>query len=343
MSAPAIDYDTFELGTFALHKGGQIPNAVLAYKTYGSLSSERDNAILFPTWFSSTHRNNEWLIGPSRALDPARHFIVSANLLGNGLSSSPSNTAPPLDRMRFPLVTVLDNVRAQKRLLTEKFGIERLELVIGRSMGAQTAFQWGCAYPAMVARLMPFCGSAKTTPHNVVFLESVRATLTADAAWNGGEYSSPPEKGIKAVGRLYASWAMSQGFYREGLHLREGDSSIQEYLEKRWDPNFFRSDANDLLAMLATWQVTDISDNERYDGDWPAALAAIRCPAIVMPSRTDLYFPPEDSAAAVKHMPRAELRVIESLWGHRAGSPNSDPRDIAFIDTAIRDLLATSA
>ena len=168
---------------------------------------------------------------------------------------------------------------------------------------------------ALVARLLPFCGSAKTTPHNAVFLESVRATLIADAAWRDGEYESPPQKGIRAVGRLYASWAMSQAFYREGLHLREGDTSLQQYLEKRWDPNFFRSDANDLLSMLATWQATDIADNERYGGDWPAALGAIRCPAIVMPSRTDLYFPPEDSAAAVKHMPRAELRVIESLWG----------------------------
>jgi homoserine O-acetyltransferase len=136
---------------------------------------------------------------------------------------------------------------------------------------------------------------------------------------------------------------MSQGFYREGLHLLQGDRTIREYLEKRWDNNFFRSDANDLLAMLSTWQVTDISDNDRFRGDWPAALAAIRCPAIVMPSRTDLYFPPEDSAAAVQHMPKAELRVIESQWGHRAGSPNSDPRDIAFIDQAIRDLLSRPA
>jgi homoserine O-acetyltransferase len=343
MSAQAADYEVFELGNFELHKGGALPSARIAYRTHGTLSPGRDNAILFPTWFSSTHRNNEWLIGPGRALDPARHFIVCANLFGNGLSSSPSNTPPPLDRMRFPLVTVLDNVHAQRRLLHEKFGIDRLQLVLGRSMGAQTAFQWGSTYPEMVLRLMPFCGSAKTTPHNAVFLESVRATLTADAEWKGGEYSSPPAKGIRAVGRLYASWAMSQGFYREGLHLREGDGSIQEYLEKRWDGNFFRSDANDLLAMLATWQATDISDNERCKGDWPAALAAIRCPAIVMPSRTDLYFPPEDSAAAVRHMPRAELRVIESLWGHRAGSPNSDPRDIAFIEQAIRDLLGTPA
>lgn len=343
MNVPARDYEVFELGDFPLHKGGVIPRASVAYKTYGTLSPARDNAVLFPTWFSSTHHNNEWLIGPDRPLDPARHFIISANLFGNGLSSSPSNTAPPYDCMRFPLVTVLDNVRAQERLITERFGIERLRLVLGRSMGAQTAFQWGSWFPDRVARLMPFCGSATTTPHNQVFLESVRSTLTADAAWANGEYASPPEKGIVAVGRLYASWAMSQGFYREGLHWREGDRTLQEYLEKRWDRNFFRSDANDLLAMLATWQATDIAGNDRYNGNWPAALAAISCPATVMPSRTDLYFPPEDSAAAVKHMPRAELRVIESLWGHRAGSPNSDPRDIAFIDQAIRDLLAIPA
>jgi len=342
MSDPQ-DYEVIELGDFRLHKGGVLPRAKLAVSTQGTLSAARDNAILFPTWFSSTHRNNQWLIGPGRPLDPARYFIVCMNLFGNGLSSSPSNTAPPHDRMRFPLVTVLDNVLAQKRVLDERFGIERLALVLGRSMGAQTAFQWGSWYPQSVARLMPFCGSARTTPHNAVFIESVRATLTADAEWAEGEYPVPPEKGIRAVGRLYASWAMSQAFYREGLHLREGDSTLQEYLEKRWDRNFFRSDANDLLAMLATWQATDLADNEKFAGDWPAALAAIRCPAIILPSRTDLYFPPEDSAAAVRHMPNAELRVIESVWGHRAGSPNSDPRDIAFIDQAIRDLMAQPA
>jgi homoserine O-acetyltransferase len=265
------------------------------------------------------------------------------NLFGNGLSSSPSNTPAPHDRARFPLVTVLDNVRAQERLLRQRFGIERLQLVVGRSMGAQVAFQWASWFPEKVARVLPFHGSAKTTPHNVVFLEGVKAALTADAAWKEGAYDLPPEKGLTAVGRLYAGWAMSQAFYREGLFREPGIESVGEYLEKRWDRNFFRADANDLLAMLATWQATDISDNERYQGDWPAALRAIACPAIVMPSRTDLYFPPEDSEAAVREMPRAELRVIESLWGHRAGSPNSDPRDIAFIEQAIRDLLAMPA
>ena len=335
-----VDYETFELGDLPLQKGHTVPDARLAFKTYGTLSRERDNAILFPTWFSSTHRNNEWLIGPGRALDPGRHFIVCANLFGNGLSSSPSNTAPPCDRGRFPLVTVLDNARAQHRLLRERLGIDRLALLIGRSMGAQVAFQFASWFPDAVGRLLALSGSARTTPHNQVFIESVKATLMADGTWNGGEYDEPPAKGIVAVGRLYASWAMSQSFYREGLHLSEGVESLQDYLEKHWDRNFFRIDANDLLAMLETWKAADLADNERYAGDWAAALGAIACPAIVMPGRTDLYFPPEDSAAAVRHMPRAELRVIESVWGHRAGSPNSSPTDIAFIEQAIRDLLA---
>lgn len=343
MNAGNIDFEIFELGSFALHKGGALPHARIAFKTYGTLSKSRDNAILFPTWFSSTHRNNEWLIGDGKPLDPSRYFIVCPNLFGNGLSSSPSNTTPPLDRTRFPLVTVLDNVIAQQHLLAERFGIERLALVLGRSMGAQVAFQWASWFPDAVARVLPFCGTARTTPHNFVFLEGVKAALTADGNWAAGEYTSPPEKGMKAVGRLYAGWAMSQEFYRQGLHLREGDASIEEYLRKRWDPNFLRIDANDLLAMLSTWQATDIADNPRYQGDWPAALRAIACPAIVMPSRTDLYFPPEDCAAAVAHMSCAELRVIESVWGHRAGSPGSDPVDIAFLGNAIRELLDVAA
>ena len=333
------DHEVFSLGELPLHKGGSLPGAKLAYRTHGTLNARRDNAVLFPTWFSSTHRNNEWLIGPGKALDPARWFIVCVNLFGNGLSSSPSNTAPPFDRSRFPLVTVLDNARAQQRLLEEKLGIERVRLVVGRSMGAQAAFQWGSWFSERVDAILPFCGSAKTTAHNIAFLEGVQAALTTDCAWNSGEYDTPPEDGLRAVGRLYAGWAMSQAFYREGLWRREGDRTVYEYIEKRWDRNFLHADANNLLAMIATWQATDISDNGRFNGDWPAALRAIRCRAIVMPSRTDLYFPPEDSAAAVAHMPDAELRVIESAWGHRAGSPGSDPADISFIDSAIRELL----
>lgn len=338
-----VDYDVYELPELPLHKGGVLRNARLAYKTWGSLSPQGDNVVLFPTWFASSHRQNEWLVGPGRALDSDRFFIISPSLLGNGLSSSPSNSAPPQDRGRFPLVTVLDNVRFQQRLLEDRFGVRKLRLVLGRSMGGQQAFQWGSYFPDWVDGILPIECSARTTPHNYVFLEGVRAAISADRSWNGGEYESQPEVGVRAMGRLYAGWAMSQAFYRQGLHLKEldGADTTDDYLVKRWDRNFARCDANDLLAMISTWQVNDVSDNARFGGDWRAALAAIRCRAIVMPSRTDLYFPPEDSAEAVQWMQNAELRIIESVWGHRAGAPDTDPKDIAFVEDAIRDLLST--
>jgi homoserine O-acetyltransferase len=330
----------FEAHDVRLQSGVVLPTARLSYRTYGTLSPARDNAVLFPTWFSSTHRQNEWLIGAKRPLDPSRYFIICVDLLGNGLSSSPSNTPPPFDRSRFPRVSLLDNVCLQHRLVTEMWRIERLALVLGRSMGAQIAFQWASFYPAMVARVLPFSGSARTTPHNYVFLEGVKAALLADHSFRGGDYTTPPVAGLRAVGRIYAGWALSQAFYREHLYRAEGAASVDEYLAVRWDENFARRDANDLLCQIATWRHADISANEVYAGDWPRALRAIRARAIVMPCRTDLYFPPEDSAAAVAHMPNAELRVIESVWGHRAAAPGSDPTDITFLDAAIRDLLA---
>jgi homoserine O-acetyltransferase len=128
------------------------------------------------------------------ALDPANYFIIIPNMLGNGLSSSPSNTPEPYNGPRFPKVTAYDNVHAQHRLVTEVFGIATLPLVVGWSMGALQTFHWGALYPDMVQRIAPFCGSAKCSRHNFVFLEGVKAALTADVAFAGGwsRASRPP-------------------------------------------------------------------------------------------------------------------------------------------------------
>jgi homoserine O-acetyltransferase len=170
------------------------------------------------------------MIGPGLALDPSRYFIIIPNMLGNGLSSSPSNTPPPYDRARFPPVTLYDNIMCQHRLVTEKFGIERLALVTGFSMGAQQTFHWGALFPDMVERLLPWCGSAKTSRHNFVFLEGVKAALTADDAWQGGWYEKQPAKGLRAMARVYSGWVVSQAFYREELYLQTGASSLEDFL-----------------------------------------------------------------------------------------------------------------
>ena len=328
----------FELGAVTLQRGGVLPGAQLTYCTYGTLAPDGGNAVLFPTWFTGQHPQVEWLIGPGRALDPARWFVVVVNILGNGQSSSPSNTPPPHDRMRFPRATILDNVVLQRRLLREALGVQRLALVVGRSMGAQLAFQWGSYFADEVRSILPICGSARTAPHNYVFLASVKAALMNDPAWQGGEYGIQPLLGLRMLRLIYDGWVVSQSWYRAGLHLAQGYPSTQAYLD-RPDAGPQR-DANDLLAQLWTWMNADISDNDRFGGDLPAALRAITARAVVMPCRHDLYFPPEDSAAEVAHMPSGELRVIESVWGHRAGAPGTDPADIALLDRTIAELLA---
>ena len=198
----AADYETFDLGDFPLLSGEVLRSASLAYQTHGELNTARDNVIVYPTWYAGRHTNNAGSIGEDLALDPSRYFIVVPDQFGNGLSSSPSNNPAPQDRMRFPLVHPYDNVQAQHRLLTERYGIDRIKLVVGFSMSGQQAFHWGALYPDMVERIAPICGSAKTAVHNFVFLEGIKAALTADCAWAGGEYTSPPVAGLRAVDEL---------------------------------------------------------------------------------------------------------------------------------------------
>jgi homoserine O-acetyltransferase len=334
------DFSTFEAGDVVLQSGLTYRGARLAYKTYGTLNAAKSNVIVYPTSFGAQHPDLEWLIAENRALDPSRYFIVIMNKFGNGLSSSPSNTPPPFDRGRYPHFTMADNVRVQQRLLQEVFGIERVCLVYGFSMGAQQAFHWGALFPDRVERIAPICGSAKTSPHNFVFLEGVKAALTADPAWQDGWFETPPTRGFQAMGRVYAGWGLSQAFYREETWRKIGFASLEDFLIGGWEAGFRRRHANDLLAMLWTWQHADISANELYGGDFTKALGAITAKAIVMPCETDLYFTVEDNRREVARMPSAELRPIPSIWGHRAGNPVFSPEDAKFIDDAVRELLS---
>jgi homoserine O-acetyltransferase len=332
------DHDIFEQGDIALQSGVVLPAAKLAYKTIGRLNPAGDNAVLIPSYYTGTHEGNEGYVAASRVLDPERHFIVLTNLFGNGLSSSPSNTGAPFDGPRFPRVTLHDNVACQHRLLTEVLGVDRLALVMGWSMGALQAYQWAAQYPGMVRAILPFCGSAKCSPHNYVFLDGVRVALEADGNWNGGDWQVQPEKGLRAFGRVYAGWAFSQTFYREGLYRELGFETVEALLVD-WEEDHLNWDGNDLIAKLRTWQCGDISDNDLYRGDFAQALGAIQARAIVVPCSTDLYFPPEDNALEVAQMAAAELRVFDSPFGHCVASPGSHRDFMEFLDTAIEELL----
>lgn len=334
------DHETFELGPLTLQRGLTLPKAHLAYQTYGRLAPDKSNVILYPTSYGAHHTDIDWLIGPGHVLDPERYFVIIPNQLGNGLSSSPSNLAEPFGIGRYPVFTHWDNVHAQERLLRERFGVTKLALAYGWSMGGQQALHWGAIFPDRVQSICAVCTSARTSPHNKVFLEGIRATLMADGAWRDGHFTERPVRALRAFARVYAGWAMSQAFYREKLWATIGYSSLEDYLVRVWEANYLRRSAEDLLSMIETWYQSDVSDNPIYGGNLKAALGAIEARAIIMPSTTDLYFTVADAEAETRLMPNAELRPIESIWGHRAGNPVQCPEDEAMLRRAVQDLLA---
>ena len=329
----------FELGDFSLDGGTILPKARLAYASYGALNAARDNVIVFPTWFTGTHSDLEWLIGDGRPLDTRTYFVIAPSLFANGLSSSPSNTPAPFDRGRFPAITIQDNVRAQGRLLFEHFGVKRIQLAIGGSMGAFQAYQWALSFPDLVERIAPCCGAARVSPHCYVFLAGAKAALLADPAYAGGDYDKPPEAGMRAMGRVWAGWALSQSFYREGLFKRMGYADLDSFLVDFWEAFWLGLDANNLLSQLHTWQTADIAKTPGYDGDLERALNDIRAKAVLSPGETDLYFPPADMAWEAARLPNAELRPIPGPWGHLSEA-GVDPACNEFLGNSIRALLA---
>jgi homoserine O-acetyltransferase/O-succinyltransferase len=332
------DYEIFEAGDVTLQSGVVFPALKLAYKTYGALSPAKDNVILYPTSFSAQHYDTEWLIQPGGVLDPDRYFIIIPNLFGNGLSSSPSSSA---DRP-FPQLTYHDAIAAQHRLVTERFGISRLALVYGWSMGGMQAYHWAARYPDMVERAAVVCGSARCAPYNYVFLEGVKAALTADPAFRDGRFVDKPVAGFRAMGRVYAGWAMSHAFYRDEVWREAGFTSLEDYLARAWDVAFARRDASDLLAQVDIWQNGDISRCAEFSGDFDRALAAIKAHMLLMPGGTDRYFDVRDNEDELPRLVNASsavLRPIPSVDGHRAGNPVNNPRDHAFIRAEISALL----
>ncbi|MGY9048780.1 hypothetical protein P775_19220 [Puniceibacterium antarcticum] len=339
MTDPLPQLQHYDIADFVLQSGEVLPKATLAYRTYGTLNDNRSNAILYPTSYGVVDADVAWLIGPGRVLDPSKYFIVAVNMFGNGASSSPSNMERNPETGLFARFSHVDNVTAQHQLITQHLGIDQLALAYGWSMGAQQALHWGALFPDAVARIFTICGTAKTSVHNWVFLDSLRATLTTDPAWDGQAFSAHPDRGLRAFGRVYAGWALSQAFYRERVYESLGYDDIETYLAETWDKTFLHRDPHNLLSLLDTWQRCDISDNDRFNGDLRAALGAITARTVHMAASTDLYFRARDIKAEAEHMSNGQYAELTTVWGHRGGNPQQSPEDETVLRSTVQRLL----
>ncbi|PQE14566.1 homoserine acetyltransferase family protein [Rutstroemia sp. NJR-2017a WRK4] len=341
----------YKLGNWKLQSGQEIPDAFIAYKTFGD---PKLPAIINPSWYSGGLEANEWLIGEDKVLSPKKYFIITTALFGNGQSSSPSNT----NLSPFPKVTFYDNVRAQHTLITKHLNITHARAVLGWSMGAGQTYQWATSYPDFMDICVPFCGSAKTSEHNQVFLEGVKAALVGptggrslgscgDAVSGGKEAGvrswgkEERETGLKAFARVYAGWGFSQAFYREKLYQTHlGFKSLEDFMQNFWEAWALSKDPENLLTMLYTWQAGDCSQQEPYNGDFKAAMQAIKAKTLVLPCKTDLYFPPEDSEIEVANMKDGigKCEAFPSIWGHWAGGPGDSKEDVKWLEQKLREV-----
>jgi homoserine O-acetyltransferase len=330
------------LGRISLQSGEALDEAVMVVKTFGHLNARGDNAVVIPTSFGASHRDFEWMVGAGSLFDPARHFIVIANLFGNGLSTSPSNCAAFAAGRPFPLVTACDNALVQKYVVERFFGVRRIAVAAGWSMGGQVAWHLASLFPDDVANLIAICATAKTSAHNHVFLEGARAVLQADKAYDAeaGRFVGVPARGLPALGRFYAGWALSQAFYRNACWRSLGYDSLEGFLQGYWEAAFMERNADNLLSHIATWQAADISANDRHRGDLVKAISAVRARVLLVPARSDLYFREADIRAEASHLGDVRIASLESPWGHRAGNPVKSPADRAFLRSRVRDFLS---
>ena len=238
-------------------------------------------------------------------------------------------------------MTIRDNVHAVHRLLVEGLHVTHLRAVIGFSIGAQQALQWAVSYPGFMDRIVATSGTAKIYGHGIVRLDGQIAALTADAAFNGGNYTVEPHRGIAATSLVWLGWLYSQEWWRRELWRSENPpgTTLRQAVDRYTAGFFAGADANDLILQMRMWQSNDVGDTPPFAGDLPAALRSIRVPVLYMPSATDLSFPVEDARFEAGFIRRCRLMPIPSLWGHPAWA-GASPADATFLNRHIAAFMA---
>jgi homoserine O-acetyltransferase len=331
--------EIFELGRFSLTTGFTLPNAKLAYNTHGKLNTARDNAILFPNFLGGSPEALEIWIGNGRPLDPGRYFIILPGQFGNGVSSSPSNTPSPYDRGAFPAINVADDVIAQHRLVSEHFGIEKLQLVLGWSVGALQTYEWAVRFPNMVQRVASIAGAPKPSAWTHTWLQIVlEEPIITDPNWNNGFYADAAsmQGALRRQSHGQALTLPPPRLYREELWRSLGFASVADFIRGFWEAFMLPQDPNNLLCQTRKALAADPAAGGNLD----EALGRITAKTFVAGFTGDVMFPPEDCARDAARIPHAQFQEIHSIGGHLSTFALFEP-DRNAIDDFLRNVLAS--
>jgi len=323
-------------GPFTFGSGQAIAGFTLRYETYGSLNATRDNAVLICHALSGDHHCAGWhserdpkpgwwnnLIGPGKAVDTRRFFVICANVLGGCQGSTgPSSTDPATGRpygIRFPFVTIRDMVHAQKLLLGH-LGVDELHAVMGGSMGGMTAMLFATEYPGFTKRQIIMASTANESAQAIAFNEVGRQAIMQDPAWNNGDYprEGGPRVGL-AIARMMAhitylsDAGMDRKFGRRKRESAGGESytfdaqfEVESYLRHQGESFINRFDANSYLYIT---RAIDQFDPARAHGSLEQAFACVQAESLVVGFTSDWLFPPEQNRSIALALLRAGKRA----------------------------------
>lgn len=301
-----------DLGTCKLASGQQIEQCRLGYRTWGTLNADRSNAILWPTWFSGNSADIAQFVGADKAIDPARYFIIVADSLGNGISSSPSNSTTQ-HGTAFPAFTTRDMVNAEYRLVTETLHLKHLHAVVGISMGGMQTFEWTVNYPEMMDVAIPIVGSTKLTGYDLLLWNAEEDALKTDPAWQGGHYTQKP-----AMGEVETIHQMN--LTTPAHYARENPPAKYAAVHaKYFSQGILPFDANDWLSQLEAMIHHDVA----HGGSMQEAAKKVEAKVLVVVAAQDHMVNPKP-AFDFAQMIGAKTLVLESDCGHRSTGCETD-------------------
>ncbi len=322
----------YTIGDLALESGEVIKDFAISYVTHGTLNPQKSNAILMVTAISGNHHRLDFLIGPGKALDTTKYFVVATDAIGNGLTTSPSNSqAQP--RMKFPKFVMRDMVTSQAKLM-EHLGIKRVVAVVGPSMGGMQALQWGVSHPDFMDSVVALVPLAKTPAWSVVVMEASRKAIMLDPAWNGGNYTSPPVNGIRLWRDILGFLAArSPEMYR---YQFANQADVLPWLKAQEDAAIPLFDANDWIYQTWAYDAHDVGTTPGMNGDYAKALRAIKAKTLIMVGQKDLLNPEWEPVDAARYIRDARVVTIrpEAITGH-ASAGGLFPADVDFLNAEI--------
>jgi homoserine O-acetyltransferase len=323
-------HQLFGEGDLRLESGEVIKDFSISYVTHGKLNEKKSNAILMVTALGGNHHRIDFMIGPGKALDPDKYFIICTDAIGNGLTTSPSNSKAQA-RMSFPKFTIRDMVESQYRLLKEKFGIDHVVAVVGPSMGGMQALQWGVSHSDYMDALVAMVPLAKTPAWSVAVVEATRKAIMNDPAWKDGNYDAPPEKGVR-LWRDILNLLSARTPDMYAAQFKNG-TDVLPWMEAQETAALKGFDANDYIYQTWAYERHDVGTSPGFGGDTAKALASIRAKTLILTGTKDLLNPEIEPLEAGKNIVGVKMLTISpgTVTGH-ASAGGFNPADVEFLN-----------